>query len=631
MGDLNLDPNRDEDQKKLTILMGTSKKRVLHEVTTTRINQLDHIIIDASIVNYFGTSFFNHTTDHKAITLRLPAKGNKLSENFHQSYYFDNEKWTRKPNRFYERDRDSAQTEVTYSAVNKYIEILNSHNPKRQVFFMDFYKILSGNGFKEIPYMYKDIKITNLDAVYIVIPNSNDDNLNGFISWNDRKLELFQHGSCKDLDTYQKGLNILRNFKNEYIDKLYTSFSMSCPRLQFSVDNVSEVSKTKTEILIHMMTFLKSKLLSNTMASPFDTQKGKENILSELKSQKLFPIRSMPRRRKPVSSPSDKPPKIPRISFRTFKNPNMESCWLNSCMQIVLAALDHSPIDYAENASLLMRHFLKFQGQDFSQSQNPLPIRELLLRAEISRICNGDVLPQNRLFQYAGTTTKNFNQLKNYSENQRIGQQDCKDFFLCIAENKQNWMDVYEMFKFETHHFSRCTNCGQEYQSNQPTTQSFLILDPPKTYVTMTQLLEANFQSPELVSDWRDELGCGQITDCMRKSKIDTLSDVQFLTIVVNRLVLNDDGQLTINQNGVEVTSEIALESSDGTIMIFKPIALIHHSGQVIDNDTRGHYMADILDAKTNIWIQTSDDDTPRTLSNPSENGYIFLYKKSSD
>ena len=187
------------------------------------------------------------------------------------------------------------------------------------------------------------------------------------------------------------------------------------------------------------------------------------------------------------------------------------------------------------------------------------------------------------------------------------------------------------MFKFETHHFSRCTNCGQEYQSNQPTTQSFLILDPPKTYVTMTQLLEANFQSPELVSDWRDELGCGKITDCMRKSKIDTLSDIQYLTIVVNRLVLNDDGQLTINQNGVEVTSEIALESSDGTIMIFKPIALIHHSGQVIDNDTRGHYMADILDAKTNIWIQTSDDDTPRTLSNPSDNGYIFLYKKSSD
>ena len=45
MGDLNLDPNRDEDQKKLTILMGTNKKRVLHEVTTTRINQLDLSLI----------------------------------------------------------------------------------------------------------------------------------------------------------------------------------------------------------------------------------------------------------------------------------------------------------------------------------------------------------------------------------------------------------------------------------------------------------------------------------------------------------------------------------------------------------------------------------------------------------
>ena len=39
MGDLNLDPSRDdEDHRKLTILMGHHKKRVLHEVTSKRNN-----------------------------------------------------------------------------------------------------------------------------------------------------------------------------------------------------------------------------------------------------------------------------------------------------------------------------------------------------------------------------------------------------------------------------------------------------------------------------------------------------------------------------------------------------------------------------------------------------------------
>ena len=627
MGDLNLDPNRDEDHKKLTILIGTSKKRVLHEVTTTRINQLDHILIDATMVNYFGTSYFNYTTDHKTITLRLPLEGNKLSKKFHQSYYFDNEKWTRKPKRIHVRERTHA--EVSFTNLNNYLEILNTNNSKRQVFFIDFYKILSENGFKNIPSIYKDIKITNLEAVYAIIPNSDDDKIYGIVSWSDEKLELFHHENCNDLDTYQKGLTILKKLKNEYIDKLYKSFAKESPRLQFSVEVVSEGIKTETEIMVYMMTFLKCKVLRNIMPSPFDSQKGRENILSELKSQKLFPLRSAPRRRKPDQD--DQPPKIPRISYRTFKNPNMESCWLNSCMQLILAALDHSQMDYAENASFLMRQLLKFQRQDFSMPQNPLPIRDLLLRAEISRICNEDVLPQNRLFQYAGTNSKSFNQLKSYSENQRIGQQDCKDFFICIAENKQSWMDVYDMFKFQTYHYSKCSNCGQEYQSENPTSQSFLMIDPPKTYVTMTQLIEANFQSPEIATDWRDELGCGKITDCLKKSKIYSLSENEFLTIVVNRLVVNGDGQLTINQKGIEVTSEITMESTDGTILTFEPIAIIHHSGQVLDNDTRGHFMADVLDAKNNMWIRTSDDDTPRVLSNPTDNGYIFLYKKSSD
>ena len=504
MGDLNLDPNRDEDHKKLMLLTGTTKKRILHEVTTTRINQLDHIIIDPTIVDYFCTSFVNHTTDHKSICLRLLIDGNKLSENFHQNFHFDNEKWTRKPKQFHDREH-SNEARISFSSLNNYIELLNTANLKRQVFFSDFYNILFDKGFKNIPSIYKDIKISKLDEVYIVIPNTDKDMIQGFVLWSQGKLEFFQSNSGNELEKYQDGLDLLRRLKKEYMDKLYDSFSMTSPRLQFLVHNIDLSSNDHIDCLVYMMSYLKHKILSREISLSHDAQKEKENILSELKSKKLFPISKISRKRKP--SHDEIPPKIPKLSYRTFKNPNMESCWLNSCMQLMLTALDHSQDDFSANASLLMRHFLQFHGKDISQPQNPLVIRDVLLRAEISRIIDGNIIPQNRLFQYAGTTTNSWQQLKSLSENQRIGQQDCADFFVCIEENKQNWMDVYNMFKFETHHFIKCVNCGQEYQSNTPISHTFLWVNPPTQHQTMSQIIEENFQSPQHFTDWRDELG----------------------------------------------------------------------------------------------------------------------------
>ena len=63
------------------------------------------------------------------------------------------------------------------------------------------------------------------------------------------------------------------------------------------------------------------------------------------------------------------------------------------------------------------------------------------------------------------------------------------------------------MFKFETHHFIKCVNCGQEYQSNTPISHTFLWVNPPTQHQTMSQIIEENFQSPQHFTDWRDELG----------------------------------------------------------------------------------------------------------------------------
>ena len=97
LGDLNLDMDRDGDQGKLDKLCGDSKKRILKEITTDNFNQLDHVIFvnDPAWQDAFSTSYFNYTSDHKVIIVRIPKKGNHFSSQFKQRLHFDQDKETR--------------------------------------------------------------------------------------------------------------------------------------------------------------------------------------------------------------------------------------------------------------------------------------------------------------------------------------------------------------------------------------------------------------------------------------------------------------------------------------------------------------------------------------------------------
>ena len=124
-----------------------------------------------------------------------------------------------------------------------------------------------------------------------------------------------------------------------------------------------------------------------------------------------------------------------------------------------------------------------------------------------------------------------------------------------------------------------------------------------------------------------DESGCGRVSTCLKYSRIDSTSNIDFLILVVKRLSLDERGNLTINKKQIELT-DFSIEATYGGSLQFKPIAVIYHSGNVVGKDTRGHYMADVFDFKTNQWIRTSDDDPPKTVLQPSNLGYIYLFKK---
>ena len=83
-----------------------------------------------------------------------------------------------------------------------------------------------------------------------------------------------------------------------------------------------------------------------------------------------------------------------------------------------------------------------------------------------------------------------------------------------------------------------------------------------------------------------------------------------------------------INDKKITTNATVSVKTANDEVLNFKPVAVIHHMGQIIGDDTRGHYMADILDVRTNQWIRTSDDSDPQLLPEPTDQGYIFLLKR---
>ena len=102
MGDLNLDaddPKRNSNKKKLEALC-VERTKVLQEVTTTRYNQLDHILLNiGKFPVFYSTSFFNHTTDHHTIIARIAKSGNNKKQSFLKRVSFDADEYTKSKRR----------------------------------------------------------------------------------------------------------------------------------------------------------------------------------------------------------------------------------------------------------------------------------------------------------------------------------------------------------------------------------------------------------------------------------------------------------------------------------------------------------------------------------------------------
>ena len=213
-----------------------------------------------------------------------------------------------------------------------------------------------------------------------------------------------------------------------------------------------------------------------------------------------------------------------------------------------------------------------------------------------------------------------------------IGQQDAKDFWLCIDENQDKWKDLFDFFKVEVISETECSACG--YVSRQEsclTENSFVRFSCPSENCSMKEYFETRLNSFEECDFWRDEGGCGRITIGRNSTKILSIQNIKYLVIIIDRLMAFD-GQFHIQETKItaNMNEELKITDSQGNTGSFKLLGIIEHIGAVAGRKTHGHYVADVLNRTDNNWYHTSDSSLPVKINNLTDKGYIFLFKKST-
>ena len=341
-------------------------------------------------------------------------------------------------------------------------------------------------------------------------------------------------------------------------------------------------------------------------------------------------------------SQQDKNPTPLEQTYRTFENEKKESCWLNSCCQLMIGGL----FDHMENRDNIHESDMWKKLKEMKQMKrkiNPLAIRELLYDREKDRIVDDKIAPVGRLFHYAGTTTFNRSKLIQLDLKERQGQQDCKDFFMSLWACRHEWFDVSELISCNRRHYIYCPEC-EKYSHPQvdETTSPYIFIDSPSEELKMDEVVNVNINGPNSVTWTHDDGGCGKKTNGQSYQRFKNLEKQEFLIFIMNRVTQNEDevkkGTMKINKTNITVTPTIDIvESKDedptesGTSIQFEPIAVIHHTGDTSRGNTFGHYRADILDHESKKWIRTSDDEPVEEIdfSNITKQGYIFLYKNT--
>ena len=532
--------------------------------------------------------------------------------------------------------------------INDYLALLKKEDESIFVFSTFFYTAFKEHGFDRVATYYRKHNILSYTKILIPIHTINHWFLVTF-----NGLELISYdpynypdvsGKKKQQQLYQNKQfqeSLLLDLSNNYFKPLYEQYGREWIGLTLKSKIPPEIPAQDNGFDCGVFLVIFAKYIVFNKCFDFGTDdmvKFRDDIRRELVSSKITFIdnrrisvesrkRSADENFLYTSGKMRKSNAAVASVPRRILNKDNETCWLNSVLQIVLTAFDYKS-NMAGQGSELWQQLVAVKDLDSTVIIDPTVIKRTLISAEVKRIKNFDVAAINMLF-----LLRNQPNLNNVDIN-ALGQQDSRDFFLALDEQRSTWNDLYNMFKVGLLSETECTSCGNiSRQQHCRTENCFISLSCPTEDVQLKPYFESQMNGYDAVENWRDENGCGQITTGKNSTKIFKVDDNEYLVFIVDRL-MEVDGNIIMQNAKIKVgfNDKITLIDSNNTSATFQIIGIIFHVGNVSSNRTSGHYMADVRHSSDFVWYRTNDSQDPIELSTTglTETGYIYMFKRTS-
>ena len=235
---------------------------------------------------------------------------------------------------------------------------------------------------------------------------------------------------------------------------------------------------------------------------------------------------------------------------RKFENFDMATCWLNSCLQLLLTAIDHSEESLSFSSEL--GNELKRLQMNNDNILNPTTVKNIIVTAEDTRIAT-------RLSEITSEIDDQI-ELENQAmavENMRLnllsGQQCVRDFFLCLHENILSWPDVFLPFSFQITHSTVCCSCNQVHQSE--TRQVYIEMPVPPANSRLNDYIEEYLNTCSLVGKFCAD-GCQNLVQAEKRSRLTLASEAEFFIIILTRAMETLDGYKLV-ENKTNATNDV--------------------------------------------------------------------------
>ena len=240
---------------------------------------------------------------------------------------------------------------------------------------------------------------------------------------------------------------------------------------------------------------------------------------------------------------------------RRFCNPDMASCWLNACLQLILTAISFDEYT-ARNSftSELGRELLTLFSMSGKESLDPSRLKELIISSEDTRIATRlseisyQVINQSLMEEQSA-------QVRNMRLDMDNGQQCVRDFFICINQNLESWPDVFSTFSFITKNTSECSICHKRnaYETNQ----IYIELDVPPNNSILKDYVEDYFNNRSNFLSYCDG-DCQKLSDKITWTSLIRSDEAKFLIVILSRGIQTMDG-FTFVKNKIDSTRNIQI------------------------------------------------------------------------